>query len=224
MSQDFLNQLLFWPILVFAVVIHECAHGLVAKWCGDNTAYYEGRITLNPIRHVDLWGTIIIPIILVVTGAGIMFGWAKPVPVNPYNFRNMKRDDMLVSFAGPGSNFLLALISAIFIIVIKTLAMSFQNNPQAISVFESLYIFFQYGILINLVLAVFNLIPIPPLDGSHLVANLLPDHLADQYRSLGFMGMFILVALMATGVIGRVISPIISGLFDWLDSFIRFFS
>lgn len=220
----YLNQILFWPVLVFAVVIHECAHGLVAKWCGDNTAYYEGRITLNPIRHIDLWGTIIIPLILVVTGAGIMFGWAKPVPVNPYNFRNMKRDDIFVSLAGPGSNFLLAFVSALLIILVKTLAVTFTNNPTAMSVLESLYVFFQYGILINLVLAVFNLIPIPPLDGSHFVANLLPDSLADQYRSLGFMGMFILVALMATGVISRVISPIIGGLFDWLDSLIQFFS
>ncbi len=219
-----MTQILFLPVLVFAVVIHECAHGLVAKWCGDNTAHYEGRITLNPIKHIDLWGTIIIPILLIVTGSGLLFGWAKPVPVNPHNFRNLKRDDIFVSLAGPGSNFILAVLSAIFIIVINFLAAGFMNNTTMLSVFNSLLIFFQYSILINLVLAVFNLIPIPPLDGSHFIANLLPDPLADQYRSLGFMGMFILVALMATGVIGSVITPIIRGLFDWLDHFINFFS
>ena len=206
------------------MVIHECAHGLVARWCGDNTAYYEGRITLNPIKHIDLWGTIIIPILLIVTGAGIMFGWAKPVPVNPNNFRNLKRDDIYVSLAGPGSNFILAFISAIFIIAINVSAASFMDNQFALDILNSLLMFFQYSILINLVLAVFNLIPIPPLDGSHFVANLLPDPLADQYRSLGFMGMFILVALMATGVVNAVISPIIGGLFGWLDQLINFFS
>ncbi len=219
-----MTQLLFLPVLVFAVVIHECAHGLVAKWCGDNTAYYEGRITLNPIRHIDLWGTIIIPILLIVTGSGIMFGWAKPVPVNPNNFRSLKRDDIYVSLAGPGSNFILAFISALFIIIVNISAGAFMDSPLALDIFNSLLMFFQYSILINLVLAVFNLIPIPPLDGSHFVANLLPDSLADQYRSLGFMGMFILVALMATGVIGSVITPVISGIFNWLDQLISYFS
>jgi Zn-dependent protease len=205
-------------------VIHECAHGLVAKWCGDNTAYHEGRITLNPIKHIDLWGTIIIPILLIVTGSGVMFGWAKPVPVNPYNFRNMKRDDIYVSLAGPGSNLIMAFLSAVLIILINIIGGFFLNNALALDIFNSLLMFFQYSILINLVLAVFNMIPIPPLDGSHFIANLLPDKLADQYRSLGFMGMFILVALMATGIVGSVITPIIGSIFDWLDHFINYFS
>lgn len=217
-----LTQLIFLPVLVFAVVIHECAHGIVAKWCGDDTADREGRITLNPIKHIDLWGTIIIPILLIVSNAGLMFGWAKPVPVNPNNFRSYKRDDIYVSMAGPASNFIIAIISALLIAGLMIVLPQSENSAGSMSSFSqfasSLLV---YSIQINLVLAVFNLLPIPPLDGSHVVASILPDHLGDQYRSLGFMGMFILVAMMATGVIGRVINPILNELFGLMASLIQ---
>ncbi|MBL7995737.1 site-2 protease family protein [bacterium] len=203
-------ELVFLPVLIFAVVIHECAHGLVAKWCGDDTADREGRITLNPIKHTDLWGTIIIPVLLALSGSGLMFGWAKPVPVNPNNFRNYRRDDIYVSMAGPASNFILALISAFLIVILSLAFPSFftdtlTNRPNDTFLLKLLW----NSIFINIILAVFNLIPIPPLDGSHVIASFLPPNLADQYRSLGFTGMFILVALMATGIIGRVITPIL---------------
>ncbi|MBL7993840.1 site-2 protease family protein [bacterium] len=214
-------ELVFLPVLIFAVVIHECAHGVVAKWCGDDTADREGRITLNPIKHIDLWGTIIIPVMLAVTNAGILFGWAKPVPVNPNNFRNYRRDDIYVSMAGPASNFILAIISALLIVMISLIFQTVSPTSQSsVQVTEFALEFMKYSIQINLILALFNLFPIPPLDGSHVVASLLPPHLGDQYRSLGFMGMFILVAMMALGIIGRVMSPIFSFLLGLLNSLI----
>jgi len=219
-----LLDLIYFPVLVFAVVIHECAHGLVAKWCGDNTAYYEGRITLNPIKHIDLWGTIVIPVILVVTGAGILFGWAKPVPVNPNNYRNYRRDDILVSFAGPASNFLLAIFSAVIIIIVSLFFEKMLVDAFGVSMANSVYEFLSKSIILNLVLAVFNLIPVPPLDGSHLIASLLPYELAEQYRSLGFIGMFVLILLMSVGIIGRVMNPILNNLLGVIQSMINFFT
>lgn len=216
-----MSQLIFFPVLIFAVVIHEYAHGIVAKWCGDDTAEREGRITLNPIKHFDLWGTLIIPLILIATNAGILFGWAKPVPVNPNNFRSFKRDDILVSMAGPASNFLLTFLSAIIIIVIALSTPLFPSlNGEFI---DYAYMFMVTSIQINVWLAVFNLLPVPPLDGSHVVANLLPDSLGDQYRSLGFMGMFLLVAMMATGVVGAVTNPVNTQILGWVQSFIDAF-
>lgn len=215
-------QLVFLPVLVFAVVIHECAHGIVAKWCGDDTADREGRITLNPIKHIDLWGTIIIPVLLAVTNAGILFGWAKPVPVNPNNFRNFRRDDIYVSMAGPASNFILAIISALLIVVISLIHQNAEAPSQGSAQFADLALDFMiYSIRINLILAIFNLFPIPPLDGSHVVASLLPPHLGEQYRSLGFTGMFILVAMMALGIINRVMEPIFTFLLGMLSNLVR---
>lgn len=197
-----LERLYSLPVLVFAVVIHECAHGVAAKWCGDDTAEREGRITLNPIPHIDLWGTIVIPIILTLT-AGMWFGWAKPVPVNPYNFRNFRRDDIFVSMAGPASNLIIAVVS-VFIMAGAHYAL--DTNSSLLHFIEELC---WSSVGINLILAIFNLLPVPPLDGSHLVASLLPPHLGEQYRSLGFAGMFLLLAMMASGLVGRVINPVI---------------
>jgi Zn-dependent protease len=216
-----LIQLIFLPVLIFAVVVHECAHGVVAKWCGDDTAYREGRITLNPIKHIDLWGTIIIPILLAVTNAGILFGWAKPVPVNPNNFRNFRRDDIYVAMAGPLSNFIIALISALLIVCVSLIFQAASpTSPMSERMTEFALEFLKYSIEINLILALFNLFPIPPLDGSHLVASLLPPHLGDQYRSLGFMGMFILVAMMSLGIVNRAMMPIFEYLLNMLNHLI----
>ncbi|MCB0831942.1 MAG: site-2 protease family protein [Bacteroidetes bacterium] len=211
-------QLVFLPVLVFAVVIHECAHGVVAKWCGDDTAYREGRITLNPIKHVDLVGTILVPIVLAVLNAGILFGWAKPVPVNPNNFRNVRRDDIYVSMAGPASNFLIAFLSALALVAAWMIAKAV--NPQSGDVSPFVEGLLLNSININLILALFNLFPIPPLDGSHVVASLLPPHLGEQYRSLGFMGLFIMVAMMSLGIIDTVMSPIFLYLRNILHSLI----
>jgi Zn-dependent protease len=216
-----LIQLIYLPVLIFAVVVHECAHGVVAKWCGDDTAYREGRITLNPIRHIDLWGTIIIPVLLAVTNSGLLFGWAKPVPVNPNNFGNFRRDDILVAMAGPLSNFIIALISALLIVAVSLI---FQAaSPTSLTsehITDIALEFLKYSIEINLILALFNLFPIPPLDGSHVVASLLPPHLGEQYRSLGFMGMFILVAMMSLGIVGRAMMPVFGYLLNLLNNLI----
>ncbi len=212
-----MERLLSLPVLVFAVVIHECAHGLVAKWCGDDTAEREGRITLNPIPHVDLWGTIVIPIVLTLT-AGMWFGWAKPVPVNPGNFRNYRRDDIFVSMAGPASNLIVALSSAF----LMAAAYFFLQGDGQASMWQFVAKLCWWSIEINLILALFNMLPVPPLDGSHLVANLLPPHLGEQYRSLGFVGMFILVAMMASGIVSAVIGPAFEYLSEQLYYLIRF--
>ncbi len=214
-----MSQIIFLPVLIFAVVVHECAHGLVAKWCGDNTADREGRITLNPISHFDLWGTVLVPLILVVSGSGLMFGWAKPVPVNPNNFRHMRRDDIYVSMAGPASNFIIAFISALGIVIVSLFWPVALSSESIKSFLEQLLV---YSIKINLLLALFNLVPIPPLDGSHVVASLLPPHLGDQYRSLGMIGMLILLVMMSLGIINAVIEPFFDFLLGFLVSFIQF--
>ncbi|MCK6542633.1 site-2 protease family protein [bacterium] len=216
-----MEQLIYLPVLILAVVVHECAHGLVAKWCGDDTAYREGRITLNPISHVDLWGTIIVPLVLALSSAGLMFGWAKPVPVNSNNFRHFRRDDILVSMAGPASNFIIAFISALFIVLLSLVwKAASPDSASSLQFGEFALTILKYSIQINLLLALFNLVPIPPLDGSHVVASLLPPHLGEQYRSLGFIGLFILVVMMSLGVINAAIGPFFAYLLEMLNAFI----
>ncbi|HMW33894.1 MAG TPA: site-2 protease family protein [bacterium] len=216
-----MEQLIYLPVLILAVVVHECAHGLVAKWCGDDTAYREGRITLNPISHVDLWGTIIVPLVLALSSAGLMFGWAKPVPVNPNNFRHFRRDDILVSMAGPASNFIIAFISALFIVLLSLVwKAASPESASSMQFGEFALELFKHSIQINLYLALLNLIPIPPLDGSHVIANLLPPHLGEQYRSLGFIGIFILIVMISIGVINAAIDPFIEYLIGLLNAFI----
>lgn len=185
------------PILIFSVVIHEMAHAWVALKCGDTTAKDLGRITLNPIPHIDLFGSIIIPLFSIIATGRVFIAWAKPVPIDPRNFSNFKRDDTLVTIAGPISNLIIALLCSFFVIGIYYLSAAITPAEGSFS-FEFInYIFkmFYAGVLLNVSLAVFNMIPIPPLDGSHVLANLLPDELAIRYRSIGFMGIFILLAL-----------------------------
>ena len=184
------------PILFFSVIIHECAHGLVALFFGDDTAKREGRLTLNIIRHVDLMGTIILPAILLVfyliTGTGIFFGWAKPVPVNIYKLKNPNRDYVFVSLAGPLSNIFLALIFAL----IMPVSMVFFQGYDALH--SLVYIIGYFGVNINLILAMFNLIPIPPLDGSHVLSYLLPPSLSQKFKELGRYGFAIIMILIFT--------------------------
>jgi Zn-dependent protease len=177
------------PILLFSVIVHECAHGYVAEWWGDPTARMLGRLTLNPLPHIDLFGSILVPGLLLLSGSGILFGWAKPVPVTPQNFRDRRLGDITVSLAGPASNVLLALLLAGVLAVGSSLA-----GGSEISL--PLYRLCAYGILLNLVLAVFNLLPVPPLDGSHVVANLLPRPAAYAYQSMGQYGLLIVFLLL----------------------------
>lgn len=216
------------PILIFSVVIHEMAHAWVALKCGDTTAKDLGRITLNPIPHIDLFGSIIIPLFSIIATGRVFIAWAKPVPIDPRNFRNFKRDDTLVTIAGPISNLLIALLCSMFTIALYYITASF--NPMEGSFgFEFLnYMIkmFYAGIILNVSLAVFNMIPIPPLDGSHVLANILPDDLAMRYRSIGFMGIFIILALfnfvpgfsqVFIGIISFVAKPYL----NLVDLFIR---
>lgn len=170
-------------ILLLSVIIHEVAHGLSARYFGDHTAERAGRLTLNPIPHIDPFGTILLPLLLILTGSPVLFGWAKPVPINPLNFRDIRKGELVTSAAGVLANLALAAIGAII----------FHSIPQDfLPLVKSLALF---TVRINAVLAVFNLLPIPPLDGSKVVMSLLPAHLENEYRKLERFGFMILILL-----------------------------
>jgi Zn-dependent protease len=192
------EQLFIIPILLFSVVIHEMAHGWMALKFGDPTARDAGRLTLNPIPHIDLFGSILVPLFSILAAGRVFIAWAKPVPVNPWNYRNFRRDDMIVSLVGPVSNLCLALACSAVVILLGKIgpALPIQNVPILAKFWEFLLKMFYGGVYLNVVLAVFNLIPIPPLDGSHVLASFLPDEIADRYRRLGFLGIFFVIMLM----------------------------
>lgn len=195
--KSYLENIYIIPILIFSVVIHEMAHAWVALKCGDTTAKDLGRITLNPLPHIDLFGSILVPLFSILATGRVFIAWAKPVPIDGSNFRHFKRDDTLVTIAGPISNLIIALLCSIFVIIIYYITKN-SNMQEGTYLFEFLsYMFkmFYAGILLNVSLAVFNMIPIPPLDGSHIMANILPDELAMKYRRIGFLGIFIILGL-----------------------------
>jgi len=174
-------------VLLFSVIIHELAHGYVAYSLGDPTAKYEGRLTLNPLKHLDPFGSFILPLLLFISGSPFLFGWAKPVPVNPYNFRDKKYGDIKVSFAGPASNLLLAIIFGLILRFIPDVIIF--NNP-------GIGMALGYIVSINIWLAVFNLIPVPPLDGSWILFSLLPAGMEKFKFFLKQYGVVILVLLI----------------------------
>lgn len=190
------------PILL-AVVLHEVAHGYVANNLGDPTAARAGRLTLNPFAHVDLFGTVILPLILVVVGAPFVFGYAKPVPVNFANLRNPRRDMVLVALAGPMTNLFLAGISAV---AIRYLPIPLPGTMPT-ETLEILGLMTWHSILMNVGLAVFNLIPVPPLDGGRVATGLLPRSPAIALAQLEPYGMLIIMALLMTGVLDNILRP-----------------
>lgn len=200
------DLILFLPVLLFSVVLHEYAHGWMARREGDDTAYMLGRLTLNPVPHIDLFGSILLPLMLVLMRSSFLIGWAKPVPVNPRNYRNYRTGDIRVSLAGIVVNLLLALGATLLLVLLVHLQ---RFLPALTPVLEILARMAQYGVLINLVLAFFNLIPIPPLDGSHVLYHLLPPRLGMAYRRLNQYGMLILLAVMflARPVFGLFMAP-----------------
>jgi len=196
--------------LVFAIVFHEVAHGWVANKLGDHTARDMGRLTLNPISHIDLFGTIIMPLMLfVLTNGRMVFGYAKPVPINPYNFKDPKKGMALSSLAGPGINLVMA-ISFSFLLRIA-LPMIEGVTPKQIWAWFALPVTLMlgYGVIINVVLGVLNMIPIPPLDGSRVMYWILPPKPAAMYYRLEPYGMIIVMVLFGFNLISKIIGPII---------------
>jgi Zn-dependent protease len=194
-----LQRVVVWVLpVIFAITVHEVAHGWVAKKYGDNTAFMMGRLTLNPIKHIDLVGTIILPGLLLLTGTGFIFGWAKPVPVDPRYFKNPRRDMAIVALAGPVSNLLMAIGWALCARLGVVLNMEVVTLPLIYTGIA--------GISINLVLALINLLPIPPLDGSRILTGILPSRLAWKYNQLERYGFIILLLLLATGALGAILA------------------
>ncbi|MBU4149651.1 MAG: site-2 protease family protein [Candidatus Omnitrophica bacterium] len=184
-------------LFFLAVIIHEYSHGWVAWKLGDSTAKMAGRLTLNPIAHIDPIGTVLLPLILLVTNSPVLFGWAKPVPVDFNNLYNPKKDMIWVGLAGPGANILFAIILSFMLKISGTMA-----SPLLMAVMSS-------AIIINLVLAVFNILPIPPLDGSRVLMGLLPREISMQYAKIEPYGLIILFGLLYLGLIGSFIWPLV---------------
>lgn len=202
------NVLLTIPVLLFALVAHEWAHAFAALKQGDPTALEAGRLTFNPVKHIDPFMTIILPALLLISSHGqIALGGAKPCPVNPANFRNYRRGDIIVSLAGVTMNLFLALLSAALFLVIGVIG---QSIPNATSVFALLQQMLQISVLYNVLLFFFNLLPIPPLDGSHVIAHFLPPAVAVQYARISRYGLLILVGLLYFGgnVLNVLLSPV----------------
>ena len=196
--------------VIFAITGHEAAHAYAARHFGDNTAYLEGRMTLNPLRNIDWIGTVLLPLVCVAVG-GFIFGWAKPVPVRFGNLRHPKRDMLWVSAAGPGANLLMAVLWALLF----KLALAMSNDYT-----EPMALMAQAGILINVMLMVLNLLPIPPLDGGRMLMSVLPNRQAWQLSRLEPYGMWILIGLMATGLLSVLMNPLVKASYRFLNALI----
>lgn len=188
---DIFSAVIAITVLVFSSILHEIAHGFVALKLGDPTAKHLGRLTLNPIKHIDPFMSVLFPLILIFSGSPIIFGGAKPVPINPLNLKDGHKDLALTALAGPATNLLLAIIAAMLMHIIYP-----QMSINEIQMSGILGFIFYYIVVLNLLLAVFNLIPIPPLDGSKVFASLLPRREAAAYLSLDSIGLFIVFFLL----------------------------
>ncbi len=197
------QQIAVWALpVLFAITLHEVAHGWMARSLGDRTAEMLGRLSLNPIKHIDPIGTVLVPVILLLIG-GFIFGWARPVPIAARNLKNPKRDMALVAVAGPAANLLMMMAWALMVRIVDALgAYAFFSKP--------LIYMGMAGIMINSVLLVFNLLPIPPLDGSRVLAAFLPPRLSTQYEAIEPYGLIILMALLFLGVISPVLGPLVN--------------
>ena len=204
-----MSVILYLPILFFSIILHEYAHGYIACRNGDDTAYILGRLTFNPLKHIDFVGSIIVPILCYAMGLPL-FGWAKPVPVNPYKLNNMRSDMAKVAFAGPAANFILVVIS---VLALKAVIMFMPDYIILMKVFV-------YSIMINLLLALFNLMPVPPLDGSKILARFMPLDMANKYMRFERYGMLIVMALILTGVFEKIIVPVFYFIFNLILSFV----
>ena len=202
---DFQTLLIYIIPLLFAITLHEAAHGWVASKLGDHTARMMGRVTLDPTKHIDPIGTIAIPLVLLISSSGFIFGWAKPVPINFNALRNGKNGMIWVALAGPGANIIMA-VCWLFVMIVAI------NMNIAVLIEMG-----RIGILVNCVLAVFNLLPIPPLDGSRVISALLPNRLAYQYNQLEQYGLYILLGLMFLGGFNYLVRPWVELILGWFN-------
>jgi Zn-dependent protease len=211
MELNLVQKIVVWALpVLFAITVHEVSHGWVARRLGDPTAEMMGRLTLNPLKHIDPIGTVAIPLLLLLLG-GFIFGWAKPVPVTYQNLHNPKRDMAIVALAGPLSNLLMAIgwgiIAKIGLLLLGSLP--FAGQP--------LVYMGQAGIIINVILMVLNLLPLPPLDGGRVMVGILPGPLAYKFSRIEPYGFFILLALLATGILSNILGPVIQGVMSLIS-------
>lgn len=202
MELNSMQLIAVWVLpIVFAITVHEAAHAYVAFYYGDQTAKLQGRLSLNPLKHLDWMGTVIVPVLMIVF-TGFAFGWAKPVPIDGRNLKNPRKDMIWIAFAGPFSNFVMGLLWALILRV--ALSMDLQSMAVLFVILTAVA-----GIMINTILLVLNLLPLPPLDGSRILSGLLPVRLAIQYNKLEPYGFFIIIALMLFGLLGFILNPLI---------------
>ncbi len=199
--------------MVYAVVLHEIAHGWTAKQLGDDTAWSMGRLTLNPLKHIDPVGTIVVPIVLILL-AGFAFGWAKPVPVNFNRLHHPRRDSVLVAAAGPAANLVMALLWGLILKLVTLLPDSSSGFIYAI------FYMALFGIMVNIVLMVFNLIPLPPADGGRIATGLLPPRAGLALAKIEPYGLIILVILLASGMIARIMQPVLQSVLKLIQAII----
>ncbi|MCL4359937.1 site-2 protease family protein [Patescibacteria group bacterium] len=225
MSGAFLNNplslLILLVVLIVSVMLHEIAHGFIADRLGDPTARVLGRLTLNPIPHIDLFGSIIVPLLMLLSGTGIIFGWAKPVPFDPFNLRNPRRDSALISLAGPATNMLIAIISAVLLRILFLFHAVLVQNVLTGALAYILYAILVPMITLNVVLAVFNLIPVAPLDGFKIVGGFLPEREAREWYQLERYGLIFLLFLIfpifgPVSPVSQLISPVINFILKFL--------
>jgi Zn-dependent protease len=208
MSDQFLGQLYQVIVLIFLVIVHEVSHGLMAYRLGDNTAKEMGRLTLNPIKHLELFGSFLVPLFFIITKSSFILGWAKPVPFNPYNLKNPKRDGALIALAGPVSNFLIAIV---FGLVVRSMAafMPIASNPVLYNVYSLLNIV----VFVSVLLACFNLIPIPPFDGSRIVFAFLSGRAEIFWLKIEQYGTLLIILLLFGGML-NFLSPLVVSIYQ----------